>query len=400
MRILVIGNGLAGTMAAKTLRELEPDAEIETFGDEKYPYYPRPNLIEYLAGRLAHEGVFAFPPDWHVRQRIEVHLSSPVVRVSPGTRDVEIAGGRREKYDRLLLACGASPHVPPIPGADKPGVFTLRTLDDAQAILDRLSARPEAAVIGGGVLGLEIARALKARGSEVHVIESMERLLPRHLDSHGAGALRRHFDGAGIDIRLSETTEEILGGDEATGVRLRSGTKLNAGTIVFAVGAVPNLGLPRSSGLAVDRGLQVDDFLRTSDPHVYGAGDGIQHRGKTYGIVPASFEQARAAAFNILGQEKKYEGTVASYTLKVAGLHLTAVGLIRPEGEGFQEVRKLIPEEGIYKKIVIQEGRLVGAIWMGTRRGVNDIVRAVGSRVRVNRFTEHLLEDSFDFSTL
>lgn len=400
MRILVVGNGLAGTMAAKTLRELEPDVEIAAFTEEKYPYYPRPNLIEFLAGRLRYESVFAFSSDWHVRQNIEIHPASPVIRVSPGTREVELAGGRREKYDRLLLASGASAYVPPIAGAEKKGVFTLRTLDDAQAILDRLQTRPEAAVIGGGLLGLEIARALRSRGSEVHVIESLEHLLPRHLDSHGAGALRRQFDAAGISIRLSETTEEILDRGEAEGVRLKNGTELSAGTIIIAAGVTPNLELPLSGGLAVDRGVLVDDFLRTSDPQIFAAGDGIQHRGKTYGIIPASFDQARAAAYNILGQEKKYEGTVPSNTLKVAGLYLTSVGLIHPQGEGYQEIRRLFPEEGVYKKIVVQEDHLVGAIWMGTRKGVNEIVRAVGSRLKVNRFTEHLLDDSFDFSVL
>jgi nitrite reductase (NADH) large subunit len=400
MRILVVGNGLAGTMAAKTLRELEPDVEIAAFTEEKYPYYPRPNLIEFLAGRLRYESVFAFSPDWHVRQNIEIHPASPVIRVSPGAREVELAGGRREKYDWLLLASGASAHVPPIAGAEKKGVFTLRTLDDAQAILDRLQTRPKAAVIGGGLLGLEIARALKSRGSEVHVIESLEHLLPRHLDSHGAAALRRQFDAADIGIRLSETTEEILGRGEAEGVRLKGGTELSAGTIIIAAGITPNLELPQSGGLAVDRGVLVDDFLRTSDPRIFAAGDGIQHRGKTHGIIPASFDQARAAAYNILGQEKRYEGTVPSNTLKVAGLHLTSVGLIHPQGEGYQEFRRLVPEEGIYKKIVVQEDHLVGAIWMGTRKGVDEIVRAVGSRLKVNRFIEHLLDDSFDFSAL
>ena len=400
MRILIVGNGLAGTMAAKTLRELDSDVEIVTFADEKYPYYPRPNLIEYLAGRLALENIFAFSQDWHVRQKIEVHPASPVIGLSPGTQELELAGGRREKYDRLLLATGASAYMPPIVGADKKGVFTLRTLDDAQAIFERLWTRPEAAVIGGGLLGLEIAKAMKARGSDVHIIESLEHLLPRHLDGHGAGTLKRYFDVAGIGVRLSEVAEEILGGDEAEGLRLRNGTRINAGTVIIAAGVKPNLDLARSGGLAVDRGLVVDDFLRTSDARIFAAGDGIQHRGRTYGLIPPTFEQARTAAYNLLGQDKPYAGTVPSHTLKVAGLYLTSVGIVHPPDEGYQEIRRIIPEEGIYKKIVIRDDALVGAIWLGTRKGVNEIVRAVSSRLKVSRFTEHLLDDSFDFSIL
>jgi nitrite reductase (NADH) large subunit len=234
----------------------------------------------------------------------------------------------------------------------------------------------------------------------VEVVEFFDRLLPRQLDTHGASLLRNQLESQGIGIRLGVATEEILGNGEMKGLKLKSGREISAGMAIIAAGVRPNLGLPLDAGLATDRGLVVDDRLRTSHPHVFAAGDGIQHRGKVYGIIPASFEQARTASFNILSEDKKYEGTVPANTLKVAGLHVTSVGLVNPEGEGFEEIKTLKRDEGVYKKIVLQNGALVGAIWMGTKKGVNEIVRAVTLKAKISQWINSLLDDSFDFSVL
>jgi len=400
MRAVIIGNGLAGTMAAKTLRELDSQVEIVVFAEEKYPYYPRPNLIEYVAGKLPYERIFAFSEEWHVRQKIDIRLGTPVRRIHPQSGEVELDGGRREPYDTLLVANGASSFVPPIKGSATRGVFSLRTLDDAKAILDSLHDHRRVVVIGGGLLGLEIARAVRSQGAEVEVVEFFDRLLPRQLDVQGASLLRSQVESLGIRVRLGVTTEEILGPDEITGIRLKGGAEISADMAVVAAGVRPNLDLPRDAGLAADRGLVVDDRLRTSHPRVFAAGDGIQHRGKVYGIIPASFDQARAAAYNMLGQEKKYEGTIPANTLKVVGLYVTSLGLATPEGQGYEEIRKIKKEEGIYKKVVLQDGVLVGAIWIGTKKGISEIARAVTAKIKVNQWINTLLDDSFDFSVL
>jgi nitrite reductase (NADH) large subunit len=400
MRAIVIGNGLAGTMAAKTLRELNPQVEVVVFAEEKYPYYPRPNLIEYIAGKLPYERIFAFSEEWHVRQKIDIRLGCPVRKIHPQSREVELEADAREPYDALLIANGASSFVPPINGADKRGVFSLRTLDDAKGIIDYVQDHRQVAIIGGGLLGLEIARAIRSLGAEVEVVEFFDRLLPRQLDSQGAALLRSQIEGLGIRVRLGVTTEEILGDKEVQGIRIRGGTDIGADMAVIAAGVRPNLGLPQDAGLATDRGLVVDDRLRTSHPQVFAAGDSIQHRGKVYGIIPASFDQARTVAYNMLGEEKKYEGTIPANTLKVVGLYVTSLGLANPEGQGYEEIRKIRKEEGIYKKVVLQDGALVGAIWIGTKRGVSEIARAVTAKTKVNQWINVLLEDSFDFSVL
>ncbi len=398
MRAVIVGSGLAGTMAAKTLRELDDKVEIEIFGEERYPYYPRPNLIELIAGRLPLDRLFAFPPDWNSRQRIELHSGERIERIRPADKTIETAGGRSVPYDALLLANGSRAAVPPIRGSGQKGVFVLRTLDDALAILEYMKGHPRVAVLGGGLLGLEIARALRTAGAKVGVVEFFDRLLPRQLDSTAAGILKAELEKMGIDVRLGAVTEEILGEGEAQGLRFQGGGVMEADMVVIAAGVRPETGPAREAGLAINRGILADDRLRASAEGIFVAGDAAEHGGNVYGIIPASFEQSRTAAYNMLGIDKPYSGTVPSATLKVAGLAVTSAGLAVPEKGGYEVLARSVPEAGLYKKIVLKDGLLVGAIWMGTKKGVAEISRLVALNKNVDRWKEGLLEDAFDWS--
>jgi len=400
MNIIIVGNGLAGTLAAKALREMDERAEIAIFAEERHLYYPRPNLIEYVAGTLPRNRLFAFPERWYGENRIDVRLETPVTRLHPGSSEVETGDGRRVAFSALLLANGASSAVPPIQGTAKKGVFTLRTLDNAEAILAHLASHPRVAVIGGGLLGLEIARALKIRGADVEVAEFFPFLLPRQLDPRGGEILKAEIEKIGIRVRLGVVTEEILGGDEVRGLRFKDGTELDADMAVVAAGVRPNIRLAQNAGLKTDRGLVVSDLLESSAPGIFAAGDGVQHRDRVYGIIPAAFDQARIAAANVLGQQKKYEGTTPANTLKVAGIHLTSVGLVNPESADYEHLRFERPEAGVYKKVVLRQGRAVGAVWMGTKTGVNGITRAVLQQAPLEKWKRDIFEDAFDFSVL
>lgn len=400
MRVIVIGNGISGTIFAKTLRELDRNVEIDVFAGEKYHYYPRPNLIDFLAERIPFERLFAFSDDWYSKQKIQIRLSQPVKKILPESQEIELDEGHRESYDRLVVANGSFSFVPPFQGTDKKGIFTLWSLDDAYRILEYLVDHPNVVVIGGGLLGLEIARALKTRGAEVGVVEFFDRLLPRQLDQRGASILQTHIERMGIKVRVGTVTEEFLGREEVRGLRFKGGDRWNADMALVAAGARPNVSLAQEAKLEVDRGLIVNDFLQTSEPLIYGVGDAVQHKGRVYGIIPASFDQARQAAHNVFGQEKEYFGTIPSNTLKVMGVHLTSIGVVNPEGNDFDELRKEIREEGIYKKVVLQNGVIVGAIWMGTKEGVNDITRLIAQKIDVSEWKEALLEDQFDFSVI
>jgi len=400
MRVLVVGNGLAGTIASKTLRELDPTADIHIFAEENYLYYPRPNLIEFLAGNVSQDNLFAFSEEWFAEKNISIHLDKQVSKIHPGSKEIELAGGKKEPYDVLLLANGASSWVPPIMGAEKDGVFTLRTLDDALLILDWIKDNPDVVIIGGGLLGLEIARATRIRDAKVQVVEFFPRLLPRQLDTEGASVLQSQIEDMGIEVHLGITTEEILGAGKVEGLRFKNGEALEAHTAIVAAGVRPNIGLAAKAGLETDKGIIVDDTLRTSSPNIFAAGDCVQHRERMYGIIPASFNQARSVAFNMVGQEKKYSGTVPSNTLKVVGLDLTSIGLVTPEEGTCEEFRKIVKEEGIYKKVVVQNGKIVGAIWMGTRENVNEINRLILQQIDIEQWKGSLMDEDFDFSVL
>jgi nitrite reductase (NADH) large subunit len=400
MRVAIIGNGLSGTIFAKTLRELNPGAEITLFGEEKHLYYPRPNLIEYMAGNLPEERLFPFKPEWYRDLDLQLHLDCTVVRIERDSRVVFTSDGDRYPYDRLLLATGAYASIPPFQGADKPGVFAVRTLDDVREILAYKQNHPRVAVIGGGLLGLEIARAMKARGAGVTVYEFFPILLPRQLDAPAAEVLKTIIEDIGIAVHLGVTTEEITGRDEAQGLRFKDGAKHTADMVIVAAGVRPRLELAQAAGLEVDRGIKVNDQLQTSDPAIYAAGDSTQHQDRVYGIIPASFQQARTAAVNVGGSPQIYEGTVSSNTLKVVGVDVTSIGLVNPEPGAAREYRKRDPERGLYKKIVVQEGKLVGAIWMGTKQGVSEISRLVSQNADVSRWRGELLDDGFDLSEL
>ena len=400
MRVIIVGNGLAGIISAKTLRELDKKVEIEVFAEEKYHYYPRPNLIEFLAGTIPLERMFAFPQEWYREQNINIHLGKPVTRIFPDSQEIEVAGGKKEKYESLLLANGSFSFIPPFKGTDKKGIFALRALDDAFELLEYLKNHQRVAVIGGGLLGLEIARAMKSRGARVDVVEFFDRLLPRQLDIQGASLLKAQVENMGINVHLGLATEEILGQNDVRGLRFKGKREIEMDMAIVAAGVRPNIRLTKEAGLETDRGLVTDDYLQSSNPKIFGAGDVIQHRGRVYGIIPSSFNQARVAASNILGKKEKYEGTVPSNTLKVAGLDLTSVGLVNPEEGTSEEFRKEKKEEGIYKKVVIQKGVVVGAIWMGTKKGVNEISRIISQKINIEKHKTSLVEDDFDYSVL
>jgi len=400
VRIIIVGNGLAGIISAKTLRELDKKVEIDIFAEEKYHYYPRPNLIEFLGGDIPFERMFAFPQEWYREQNINIHLEKPVTRIFPDSQEIEVEGGKKEKYEFLLLANGSSSFIPPFKGTDKKGVFSLRNLDDAFELLEYLKNHQRVVIIGGGLLGLETARAMKSRGALVEVVEFFDRLLPRQLDNQAASLLKAQIENMGIKIQLGLATEEVLGQNEVRGLRFKGEREIEADLAIVAAGVRPNTRMAKEAGLDTDRGLVVDDYLQSSNPKIFAAGDVIQHLGKVYGIIPASFNQARVVASNILGKKEKYEGTVPSNTLKVVGIEAMCAGLVNPEEDSYEVYRKEKKEEGIYKKVVIQKGVVVGAIWMGTKKGVSEINRLISQKVNVEKHKVSLLEDDFDYSVL
>jgi len=366
MKYVIIGSGVAGMTAALDLAKRD-DAEIDLYTDDKHTYYYRPQITNFLAGVLPLDRVLLRQLDWYEQKGIRMHLQTPVARIEPAEQQIVLENGSAVPYDRLLVTTGSYPFVPPIAGADKEGVFTIRTVSDALAIQDYAKACKKAVVIGGGLLGLEAARGLNGLGLDVTIVEFFPRLMPAQLDEEGAAILRDFVESQGYHVFLGASAQEILGPGKAEKVLLKGGQELEADIVIIATGVRPNISLAKDAGLEVDRGLIVDAQMRTSAPDVYAAGDVASFEGRLWAIVPIAQAQARVAAANMAGEAVFYEEVPPSTTLKVVGIDVNSFGEAQPKEDGFEEIRHADPENRIYNKIVLRDGRIVGAIVIGDK---------------------------------
>lgn len=365
--LVIIGNGVAGITAALELARRKAGG-VDVFTSEPYHYYYRPRLPSFIAGELSEKELFAHEPSWYENAGIKIHLSTPVVRLFPERKAIVTAYGREYSYRKLLLATGSRPLLPLLEGIDKEGVFALRTLDDARAIKSYSEQCERAVILGGGLLGLEAARALRVRGLSVVVLERAPYLLPRQLDEEGARVLRRLVESMGIKVEVSAEARAILGNGKVESVVLRDGRKFQAQLVLVTIGVRCNAELAREAGLLVEGGIVVDERMATSAPDVYAAGDVAYFRGRSWGIIPVALAQAQVAASSIAGEETIYREVVPSNSLKIMDIEVASVGEVNlPENQGIH-LRLSRPEAGIYRKIVLRDGIALGCISIGDRK--------------------------------
>jgi nitrite reductase (NADH) large subunit len=402
-RYVIVGGGVAGVTAARALADrVSQDDDILMLSRESYPYYPRPLLWRYIAGAKEEEELYFKPLSWYDEQGITFRLDINVTDLDAEAHLLTLEDGEEIPYDRLLLATGARPFVPPVEGRDKSGVFTLRTLDDAKKIKAFAEEVPQAVVIGGGLLGLETARALGEAGPAAHVVEIAEHLLPRQLDAEGAQVLRSLLEDQGLGVTTGAIVEAILGGDRAERVRTKEGDVIEGQLVLFSTGIRCRAKLAKDAGLEVNRGAVVDETMRTSAEDVFAAGDVAEFRERIYGIIPPAMEQAEVAAANMVepGSES-YAGTVPSTTLEVAGARVTSLGEYDPEDEdAYGIVRHTDAERGLYRKFVLDEGRIVGAIMLNDPQRAALARPLIDRRIDVSADAERLTRDDFDLKSL
>jgi nitrite reductase (NADH) large subunit len=397
MHIIVVGCGVAGATAVGTITEYAPDVEVSAYTDENDLYYPRPRLYEVISGQREPQEIYAFPQQLYEKPRIKVYLKKKVLSIDLLKRQVVLKDNSTEYYDALLLSNGARPFVPPIKGVEKKGVFTLRTMSDALSIRDYAKKTDKAIVIGGGLLGLEFAACLRNAGQHVEVVEINPTLLPNQLDQEGAAILADELAALNITAHLGVKTTEVSGGDAASGVSLSNGKQLPGSLILVAAGIRPNTDLAAQAGIRVNKGVTVDQFMQTSAKDVYAAGDVSEFNGKVYGIIPPAVEQAKIASLNMLGTEKRvFQDMAPSTTLKIAGISLVSIGTVNPKGPQYEEIKKTDRAGGVYKKIVLEHGRIVGAIALGDRKGVAAIKKLMDQKTDVSTFKDHLLDNGLD----
>ncbi|UCD34225.1 MAG: NAD(P)/FAD-dependent oxidoreductase [Nitrospiraceae bacterium] len=389
MNYLVIGNGVAGTTAAEQIRKIDGSGDIMILSDEKTPFYSRIRLIEYLAGQAQAEDIIIRKQDWYDRNLIRLSLNSPVREIEPDRKEVVLSGGEVLRYDRLLIATGGVSFVPPVPGSDKEGVFTLRTIQDADDIIRYGKERKKVILIGGGVLGLEAGNSLRKRGLDVTVVEFFPRLLPRQMDPEGAGILKAQMEGMGFSFFLGARTKEITGEGRARGIILEDGASIEGDMIIISAGVRPRASLAQKIGLTVNKGLVVNDRMETARRGIYAAGDLIEHRETFYGIWNAAEKQGEVAGINMAGGDALYEGTTMSNVLKVVGVDLAAAGDIDADGVHDSLVMK-DPDRYIYKKFVIRDGILSGCILYGDISGYRRVIKAISEKRNVEGMRDAL----------
>jgi len=386
---LIIGNGVAGTTAAEAIRKQDPAGSVTILSEEDIPFYYRIRLNEFIAGEVSEDKLIAKKKAWYQEQRIELRLNTRIARLEAAAKQLTTGSGEKLSFDRLLLATGSHSFLPPIEGIDQQGVFALRHIKDARAILAQAGKSEEVILIGGGLLGLEAGNALRRLGKQVTVVEFFPRLLPRQLDSKGAKRLQKLMEKMGFAFRLSAMTKTITHSTgKVDGIVLEGGDTLPGQMVIVSAGVRANLELAQGGGLACDKGVTVNDRLETSAKDIYAAGDVAEHRGVVSGIWPAAMQQGKVAGANMAGGEAAYQGATMSNILKVAGIDVAAAGNIDAEGRHESQV---VSSGSMYKKLVIENNRLIGCVMVGDTKNFNAITRYITEQRDITTLKNSLL---------
>jgi len=360
MRYLIIGNGVAGVEAANTIRQKSSDAEIAIISASKYPHYFRPKLIDYISEDLPREKLYIFKEEHFAAKKIDLVLNTEISSINPGHNKVIDSHGKEYQYDKLLLALGAAPFVPPIADVKTEGVFTLRGIDSADRIKVWCKGKKHVLIAGGGLLGIETGYALRDLCSKVTVVEIITSLLPRQLDPNGGEFLKKILESKGLSFLLGDSIRSVNGKDRIESVTLQSGTILEADALVLSSGIRSKIGLAQDSGLHTAQGIVINELMQTSSPDIYAAGDCCQFGSMVYGLWLVAKEQGRFAGLNMIGEKTVYPGSVPSAMLKISGIDLFSSGDFSADAEIMR-----LSTDSKYIKLVHRGGTPVGAIVIG-----------------------------------
>ena len=383
--IVVLGGGIAGLTAATEARRQAPQATITLVSREQsLPYY-RLNLTRFLAGDIPESELQIESAQWFEEHAIDC-MHAEATAIDREQKQVHLRDGRALDYDKLVLANGAHPFIPPFPGATRDGVTVLRTLEDARTILLRLRPGIRVVCIGGGLLGLETAGALVRQGATVTVVEGFTTLLPRQLPPRAGRLLQQRLEAQGMAVCCGATVKELVGDESVQGVLLESELLLPADLVVVAAGVRPNSYLARQAGLTVQRGIVVDDRLTSSDPSILAAGDVAEHRGTLYGIWPAGFAQGTVAGCNAGGGKALFGTIAASTRIKVLDVDLFSCGRIHPEDASTALYES--ENDGVYRAIYCCDGQLTGAVLYGNTAGAGRLKEIIESGRQISEFPE------------
>jgi nitrite reductase (NADH) large subunit len=391
-KLIVIGNGMAGIGCVEQILKHATRFDITIFGDETHANYNRILLSSVLAGEKSADEIILNDLEWYQKHGITLHLGVRITGIDPVLKTVTGDDGSVTSFDKLILATGSTPLIPPMEGIKRDGVFVFRTLQDTHALLQRARPGLKAAVIGGGLLGLEAARGLQVQGCDVTVIHLMETLMERQLDPTGGAFLKAQIEALGTKVLLGRSTSAILGNGRVEGLAFKDNSTLDAELVVIAAGIRPNVELAKMAGLQVNRGIVVNDHLETSDPDIFAVGECVEHRGVCYGLVAPLLEQGKVLAATLTGNRSAgFESSVPATKLKIMGVEVFSAGNWDEKASGAEAVRFEDSALGLYKKLTLRDGRLVGFILVGDTSDSPRYLDWLRSGKDLSKLRRHLL---------
>lgn len=388
-KIVLVGNGMAGIRSLEEIIKLEKNKfELTVFGSEPHPNYDRIQLSKVLQGDTTVEDITLHDWNWYEKNQITLYTGETVIKVDTENQIIYSNQNRAVEYDKLILATGSLPFILPLPGADKKGVTAFRNIEDCQKMIEYSAHYKRAAVIGGGLLGLEAARGLLNLGMKVDVIHIFDYLMERQLDKTAGKLLQKELESQGMNFLMNKQTEAIVGENRVEGIRFKDGELLEADLVVMAVGIKPNVQLARESGIPVNRGITVNDYMETGIQNVFAVGECAEHREVVYGLVSPLYEQGKALAKKICELPGEgYKGSTLSTKLKVSGVDVFSAGEIN-ENTNTKTIKEFNDYQGTYKKILIEEGQISGAVLFGNTSESSKLLRMINQRSDIDDYLE------------
>jgi NAD(P)H-nitrite reductase large subunit len=404
-QFVIIGNSAAGIAAVEAIRSKDKESKVTVISDEDYNSYCRCLISYYLAGDVAEDKILYRQKEFYTENNIELLLNKKVARIDPKKNKVVCEDKSQIGYDALLIATGSSPKFPETAGIKKRGVFGFRTIKDAKDIEGLLAVTKTACVLGGGLIGLKAAYGLKKRNIDVKVIIKSKQVLSQMLDFEAANFVRQRLEENGIEIIFGQDVTEIIGNGDIRAVKLESGKAIGCSLIIVGKGVSPNIALVKDTEIKVNEGIIADNLLQTNVPNIFAAGDVCETFDLTLGklsvnaLWPVAIEQGKIAGLNIAGDKASYEGSLGMNSIEFFGLPVISLGIYKiKEGEASaQELKISDAKNNLYKKLILKNNVLVGAILVGDIKNSGVILRLIRERIEVGSFKDKLLSENFGF---
>lgn len=383
---------MAGIACLEEIFKLPHSFDVTILSEEPHVNYNRIMLSSVMAGEKKLDEIYLNPLSWYEKHQIDLKLGVKADKIDMKQKVVLGSDGSQTSFDKLLFATGSNPFIPPMEGLDKEGVYVFRNIADVQSILSKCGPDNRGVVIGGGLLGLEAARGISNQKTQTTVVHLMDRLMDMQLDLAGGEYLKRSIENLGVEVLLSKSTTGISGNGHVSGVYFKDGSEIPADFVVIACGIRPNVDLAKTTGVKINRGIEVNDLMETSHPDIFAVGECVEHRGKVYGLVAPLYDQAKILAKSITDQkEERYEGSILAAKLKIMGVDVFSAGSVKGEDPNEEVVKYEDPVSGIYKKCVVKEGKLVGAVLVGDAADANRLLEMIRSNEALDEKRKTLL---------